>query len=228
MQSIAPLAFVGLAVSSLLTACESMSYGYGYVNRLNEAITIVEHTATGVERSTLPATGRQLPTEGDSVAQRVEIFDAHHRQIGVFTFDDYKRARQFGVPPVLIVSRNGVTLGSSAFWQKMARDWDGPAPSKPVTYGGGDGSSIEKAIIVHASDGLDETLGVYAYMRQRFGYMWTYRSMERYVIPTNDRIIDEYEFVTRDGKKHALYFENRRLLALQPKASNQAMQRTAR
>jgi len=110
----------------------------------------------------------------------------------------------------------------------MALEWDGPDPSGPVSYSGGDGSSIENAIVVHATNDLDDTLGVYAYIKKHFGYRWTFRRMERYVIPTDERLYDEYAFVTRDGKKHELYFQGREYSPEERKGSNQAIQRTAR
>ena len=160
---------------------------------------------------------------GGSLAERVEFLNARRRQIGVFTLDDYKRSRHAGFPPILVMSAGGAHLASGDLWRRTAQKWDGPLPKHPVSYQGGDGSSPDRAIIVHARDSLDHVLAVYAYMRAHFGYMWTYRDMERYLTRTRDWSCDMYEFVTYDGKKHVLYFRGYE----GTKASNQALQRTA-
>ncbi len=99
---------------------------------------------------------------------------------------------------------------------------DDPLPSGAVSYRGGDGSSINKAILVRARGLRDHQLAVYAYMNGHYGCMSTYRSIERYLTPTPDSYCDMYEFVTHDGKKHVLYFRGRK--TSEAKASNQAMQ----
>lgn len=226
MQSAVSSAIFCLGLSLLLSACESTPFAYAYYNQRKDTITIVEHRGSGVERSSLEPRVRLFPMK--SFPDGIEFFSRSGRQFAVFTLDDFKRLRDPNLPPMLVVSQSGAAFASRPFLDKMALEWDGPDPSGPVSYRGGDGSSIEKAIIVHARNDLDDTLGVYAYIKKRFGYRWTFRSMERYVIPTDERLYDKYEFVTRDGKQHSLYFQGREWSSEERKASNHAMQRTAR
>jgi len=204
MQSAASLAFICLPLSVFFTARQSTGFSYGYVNQLKETITVVED---GVDGRTLTPDYPLPGIAGGSLAERVEFLNARRRQIGVFTLDDYKRSRHAGFPPILVMSPGGAHLASGDLWRRTAQKWDGPLPKHPVSYGGGDGSSPDRAIIVHARDSLDHVLAVYAYMRAHFGYMWTYRDMERYLTGTDDWYCDMYKFVTYDGKKHVLYFQ---------------------
>lgn len=206
-RSAASAALIWISVGALLGACKSTDFTYGYVNQLEETITVVERDSNGwsdTRRLTSDYPLKGLP--GGSVAERVEFLDARQRQIAVFTLDDYKRSRHAGFPPIIVVSPRGAHLASGDLWRRIAQKWDGPLPKHPVSYGGGDGSSPDKAIIIQARDSLDHILAVYAYMRARFGYRWTYREMERYLTRTEDWSCDMYEFVTYDGKKHVLYF----------------------
>ena len=95
---------------------------------------------------------------GGSLADRVEFLDARGRRIGVFTLDDFKRSRDAGFPPILVISPGGPHLASGELWRKTAQEWDGPLPKHPVSYGGGDGSSLKRAVIVHSIDLLDHVL----------------------------------------------------------------------
>ncbi len=78
-------------------------------------------------------------------------------------------------------------------------------PSRPVRFSGGDGSSTQKAIVVHTRDKGDAILAEYAYIRTHYG---PYETTERgWMLPTRPRLYDMYQFITRDGKKHVLYFD---------------------
>jgi len=80
-----------------------------------------------------------------------------------------------------------------------------PPPSRPVRFSGGDGSSTQKAVVVHTRDKRDAVLAEYAYMRSHYG---PYETTERgWMLPTRPRLLDMYEFKTRNGKKHVIYFD---------------------
>ena len=100
--------------------------------------------------------------------------------------------------------------------------------SRSVYLTGGDGSSYERAIIVHAPDTRSGVYAMYSYMKARFG---RFRYTDRRWAPDGDRSIDIFELTTPDGKKHVLYFdvtEGQEADGTWRKdASNQAMQRTA-
>ena len=210
MQTAASLKPICCVLALLLPACQSAKVSYSYINQSKRTVTVVEHRRNGEQRFTFTPGAWQRPGREDSLPERVEFLDPNRGQIAVYTRGDYEREGDPNIPPVLVVSRSGVALASGAVWRKIAQEWDGPPPAKPVSYGGGNGSSIEQAITVHAQVALDDTLGVYAYIRKRFGYLWTFRSMERGVVGGADGIYDRYEFVTHSGKKHVLFFKNRK------------------
>jgi hypothetical protein len=213
MLRVTCLAVVGFALLPLLTACQSASYGYGYANESKRTVTVVERSRAGVDRSTFTPQAKQLPVEGGSIADRVEVFDPQQRKIAAFTRDDYDRSHHPGVPPVLVVTQSGVTLASREFWEKMAREWEGASPSGPVSFSGGDGSSIDKAIIVNARNARDERLGQDVYLREHFGYTWRFKGIQGGVMFSDDKIYDVIDFVTHDGRKHVLYFDSTRARA---------------
>jgi hypothetical protein len=96
MLRVTCLVVVGFALLPLLTACESGSYGYGYANESQRTVTVVEHSRHGVDRSTFTPQAKQLPVEGGSVADRVEVLDAQRRKIAAFTREDYERSHHPG------------------------------------------------------------------------------------------------------------------------------------
>jgi hypothetical protein len=212
MQSTASSAIFCVGLSLLLSACESTPFAYAYCNQRKDTITIAEHRGSGSDRSSLEPRVRLFPMK--SFPDRIEFFSPSGRQFAVFTLGDFKRLRDPNLPPMLVVSRGGVAFASRVLLDKMDREWE-PAqhPSHPVSFSGGDGSSIDKAIIVHAQDDRDEGAGHYTYMREHFGYPWTYKGFRGGVTFTDDKIYDVYDFVTRDGRKHVLYFDTTRLRA---------------
>jgi hypothetical protein len=83
------------------------------------------------------------------------------------------------------------------------------ANAKPSTVwlSGGDGSSIEKAIVVHAPN---ESAGVeaeHAYIEKHFGYSKSIKiNIQLYQHKTRG-VFDIFRFIGRDGKKHTVYFD---------------------
>lgn len=77
------------------------------------------------------------------------------------------------------------------------------APSK-VSYSGGDGSSFEKAIVIH---GATEQTGVDA----EYGYLAKHypgsRSGKQSLTSHEKRNFDVLEFTTAEGKKMLIYFD---------------------
>ncbi len=73
-----------------------------------------------------------------------------------------------------------------------------------ITYAGGDGSSIEKAVVIN---GATEETGVHAeyeYLaRQHPGYKRGGQSLQSH----NGKAYDVLEFTTADGKKSTIYFD---------------------
>jgi hypothetical protein len=77
------------------------------------------------------------------------------------------------------------------------------APSK-VTYTGGDGSSFEKAVVIH---GANEQTGVdaeYDYLAKHFP---GYHRGKQMLTSHGKRSYDVLEFTTADGKKMRVFFD---------------------
>src|SRR5438270_488189 len=66
---------IAFAFLPLLTACESAPYGYGYANESKRTVTVVERSRTGADRLTFTPEAKQLPVEGGSLADRVDVID---------------------------------------------------------------------------------------------------------------------------------------------------------
>ena len=79
-----------------------------------------------------------------------------------------------------------------------------PKDKRPVSYAGGDGSSIEKAVVIK---GATEETGVdaeYAYLRQHYpGYHLKKQSLQG----GGKRSYDVLDFTTADGKAKLIYFD---------------------
>ncbi len=154
----------------MLSACQSAGFSYAYFNDRKDTVTIVEHGGRDVHISTLEPGVRLFSKDGESFPDSVEVFDPKQRRVGVLTLNDYK-SHPSDVPAMLVVSRTGVAFASRALLDKLYREWEPSGhPSHHVSFAGGDGSSTEKAIIVHAQDGRDEGAAHSTYMRTHFGY----------------------------------------------------------
>ena len=73
-----------------------------------------------------------------------------------------------------------------------------------VTFGGGDGSSFARAIVVHARGELSGVPAEYAYIRARYP---GYRFIMQQLVFHGRRSYDLMTFKSADGKKHLLYFD---------------------
>lgn len=77
------------------------------------------------------------------------------------------------------------------------------APAK-LTYTGGDGSSFEKAIVIHGATELTGVDAEYGYLAKHYpGYHREKQSLASH----GKRNFDVLEFKTADGKKMAIYFD---------------------
>lgn len=77
-------------------------------------------------------------------------------------------------------------------------------PSKPVTFGGGDGSSYEKAIVVHASGESTGVHSEYDYIKAHYP---GYHFISQALVNHKEKAYDVMTFTDAHGKKHVLYFE---------------------
>jgi hypothetical protein len=80
------------------------------------------------------------------------------------------------------------------------------AHAKPAVWlSGSDGSSIEKAIVVHAPNDAAGVDAEHAYIAKHFGYPKSIK-IELYQHKTRG-VFDIFRFVGRDGKNHTIYFD---------------------
>jgi len=77
--------------------------------------------------------------------------------------------------------------------------------TEPFTFAGGDGSSVEKAIII--SGASDETSGIRAehvwFSKQYPGWKLSLQSSPS----TNGHVYDKMDIVASDGASHSIYFD---------------------
>ena len=74
-----------------------------------------------------------------------------------------------------------------------------------VSYGGGDGSSLEKAIIIKGA--TSEETGVRAEYDYLASHYPGYKRGNQGLLNSKGRAYDKIEFTTADGKKKAIYFD---------------------
>jgi hypothetical protein len=82
----------------------------------------------------------------------------------------------------------------------------GPTPPLPagVSFGGGDGSSFETAILVHAQKEDSGVQSEYAWLAQHYpGYRMGQQSLQTH----GGREYDVLEITTRDGTRKEVYFD---------------------
>ena len=77
-------------------------------------------------------------------------------------------------------------------------------PRKAVSFGGGNGSSYKKAIVVHASDEKDGVHAEYEYIRAHFPGS---RFKSQALAFENGKAYDIMTFADAAGKKQVLYFD---------------------
>lgn len=77
------------------------------------------------------------------------------------------------------------------------------APQK-ISYTGGDGSSFEKAVVIHGANEMTGVDAEYDYIAQHYpGYHRGKQSLNSH----GKRRFDVLEFTTGDGKKMTIYFD---------------------
>ena len=74
----------------------------------------------------------------------------------------------------------------------------------PVSYGGGDGSSFAKAIVIVGANEDTGPRAEYSYLGRRYpGYRWGEQSLIR----QKKRVYDKLDFTTASGEKKTIYFD---------------------
>jgi hypothetical protein len=78
------------------------------------------------------------------------------------------------------------------------------AEQPAVSYAGGDGSSLEKAIVIKAPDEVAGLNAEQTYISIHYG---KYKTVDQGLELKKERRFDIITFKTSDGKKHILYFD---------------------
>jgi hypothetical protein len=101
----------------------------------------------------------------------------------------------------VIISRTGE-------WQLKTYSKAPPGGRKkiiPVSYGGGDGTSLSKAVVIKASDEEQGVAAEYRYVAKHFnGYRLRSQSL---FLQTGGPVYDVMKFIGPDGKEHTIYFD---------------------
>jgi hypothetical protein len=79
-----------------------------------------------------------------------------------------------------------------------------PAEEPAVSYAGGDGSSLEKAIVIKAPDEVSGLNAEQTYISNHYG---RYQQVTQGLSLMKGRRFDMITFKTSDGKEHTLYFD---------------------
>jgi hypothetical protein len=73
-----------------------------------------------------------------------------------------------------------------------------------ISFRGGDGSSFESAIIIHAPDNASGVRAEYDYIKRRYP---GYRFVGQALANRSGKVYDIMTFFSADGKKRVLYFD---------------------
>jgi hypothetical protein len=78
------------------------------------------------------------------------------------------------------------------------------AEPAPISFTGGDGSSMDKAVVIHSATERSGVHAEYDYLRQHFP---GYQKGDQSVLQDKQRVYDVLHFTTADAKKMVIYFD---------------------
>jgi hypothetical protein len=73
-----------------------------------------------------------------------------------------------------------------------------------VTYSGGDGSSIEKAVVVNAANENQAMTAEYVWLADQYP---GFHRGDEHLLAENGHSYDQFDIVTKEGQKRAVYFD---------------------
>ena len=79
-----------------------------------------------------------------------------------------------------------------------------PKPAAVISYAGGDGTSIEKAVVIL---GADEMSGVKAEYTWLSGHYPGWNGTNQSLLNKDGKVYDVMDFTLPDGSKHTAYFD---------------------
>ena len=79
-----------------------------------------------------------------------------------------------------------------------------PAPAVPVTYAGGDGSTLEKAVIVQTNSNMEGVRAEYAWLSQHYPYS---KDISQTLLHKNGKSYDLLKIRTSNGQEVDIYFD---------------------
>jgi hypothetical protein len=79
-----------------------------------------------------------------------------------------------------------------------------PKPAAVISYAGGDGTSIEKAVVIL---GADEMSGVKAEYTWLSGHYPGWKGTNQSLLNKDGKVYDVMDFTLPDGSKHTIYFD---------------------
>jgi len=79
-----------------------------------------------------------------------------------------------------------------------------PAGLKSITFAGGDGSTLDKAVVIKGATAATGVHAEYEWLTKHFP---GYKMKEQALTSRNGRSYDVLHFTTPDGKAHEVYFD---------------------
>jgi len=76
--------------------------------------------------------------------------------------------------------------------------------AEPDTYSGGDGSSMDNAVVIHAKTDRDGTHAEYAWLHE---FHPGYKLIKQSLVSAGGRKVDVLEITDEDGKPRTYYFD---------------------
>jgi len=100
-------------------------------------------------------------------------------------------------------------MGLFDFFKRQDRgNAAGSARSDGVKYSGGDGSSMERAVVIHATSSAAGVQAEYTYLSERHGQQGQEWGLESQALMEEDgRHFDALNVKTRDGQDLTYYFD---------------------
>ena len=77
-------------------------------------------------------------------------------------------------------------------------------PPGGVTYSGGDGSTVEKAVIVNAANDMQGMTAEYVWLADHYPGFHNRNQFQR---AQNGHCYDQMDIVTKDGQQRSVYFD---------------------
>ena len=109
------------------------------------------------------------------------------------------------IPLSFLVATATATSPASSASSPASTSPSSTKPTSSITYGGGDGSTCEQAIVIQGAKGEpDGVASEYAWLKSHFP---GYKMSRQAEINNSGKMFDQLDFADRDGKPHSICFD---------------------